>query len=128
MSEIEKPGRTDSPPSPGDFPLGSPESRAAARVAAERFPAPPLIVTVLVDSAAPCLEPGPIKWGTVLGVQTIFERGADESESDFVDRLAALAPIEKTPFCESCTVTIHAETHKPELPIPAPDPQVRPTA
>jgi len=116
MSEIEKPGRTDSPPAPGDFPLGSPESRAAARVAAGRFPANPFIVTVLVDSGAPCLELGPIKWGSIAGVPEIFERGPDESENDFVDRLVAVAPVEHGPFCGNCTVTIHAATRKPSLP------------
>lgn len=89
------------------------------------------LVTVLVDSAAPCLEPGPIRWGTVPEIAEIFERGAEESERDFVDRLAALAPIVKTEFAEQITVTIHAETHKPELPTPALDsydPQAQPPA
>jgi hypothetical protein len=74
----------------------------------------PRICVVWVDSKAPCLNPGPIKWGTVPGVAEIFERGLDESESDFIDRLQQHLPAEETKTGYS--VTIHAESMKPELP------------
>jgi hypothetical protein len=77
-------------------------------------PLAPHIWVVYVDSKAPCLNPGPIKWGTVPGVVEIFERGPDESESDFIDRLQEHLPADepKTGY----SVTIHAESMKPELP------------
>ena len=73
----------------------------------------PHICVVYVDSKAPCLNPGPIKWGTVPGVVEIFERGPDESESDFIGRLQEHLPAEEAETGYS--VTIHAESMKPEL-------------
>jgi hypothetical protein len=83
-----------------------------------RPPAPgpdamPHLVTVSVNSKAPALNPGPIRWGTVPGVPKVFERGPDESEDDFVARLIALHP---TPRERLTSITIHAETLKPEPP------------
>jgi hypothetical protein len=76
----------------------------------------PQIVCVFVNSKAPELNPGPIRFGTVAGIPAVFERGPDESEDDFVARLTTHAPIIRTPFPWSSTITIHAETLKPELP------------
>jgi hypothetical protein len=101
---------------PGDFPVGTVESRAAARALLKTRPQPPDICMVAVNSRAPCLNPGPIKWGTVPGVAEIFERGPDESEKDFIDRLARRAPKLRGPFASLSKITIHAETLKPEPP------------
>lgn len=76
----------------------------------------PHICLVYVDSMAPCLNPGPIKWGTVPGVVEIFERNSDESERDFIDRLKQHLPAEEAEMGYS--VTIHAESMKPQLPAP----------
>jgi hypothetical protein len=76
----------------------------------------PHLISILVNSNARALNPGPIRWGTVLGVPEVFERGPDESEVDFVDRLTTHAPTTRTPFASSSTVTIHAESSKPEPP------------
>lgn len=72
---------------------------------------PPDICTVYVNSRAPALNPGLIRWGTVPGVPEVFERNQDESEDDFVARLIALHP---TPRERLIDITIHAETLKPE--------------
>jgi hypothetical protein len=74
---------------------------------------PPHLCTVYVHSKAPALDPGPIRWGTVPGVPEVFERRTDESEDGFVTRLMALnlAPRQRL-----TSITIHAETLKPELP------------
>ena len=81
--------------------------------AAPDGPEPPHLCTVYVDSRAPALNPGPIRWGTVRGFPEVFERGPDESEDDFVARLIALQP---TPSERDTCITIHAEILKPELP------------
>jgi hypothetical protein len=72
---------------------------------------PPRLCTVYVDSKAPSLNPGPIKWGTVPGLAEVFERGLDESEDDFVSRLMALTGREGL-----TSIAIHAETLKPGQP------------
>ena len=74
----------------------------------------PRVVSIWVDSKAPALNPGPIRWGTIPGTPTVFECGRDESEDDFVDRLATHAPTTRTPFASSSEITIHPETLKPE--------------
>ena len=74
----------------------------------------PHLVTIGVNSRAPALNPGPIRWGTIPGIPTVFERGPDESDDDFVDRLATHALTTRTPFACSSEITIHAETLKPE--------------
>ena len=76
----------------------------------------PRLISIWVDSKAPALNPGPICWGTIPGIPTVFERGSDESEDDFVDRLATHALTTRTPFSSSSEITIHAETLKPEPP------------
>ncbi|PYU21724.1 MAG: hypothetical protein DMG30_16920 [Acidobacteria bacterium] len=75
----------------------------------------PGICIIYVDSKAPCMNPGPIKWGTVPGIPQIFERLADESEDDFVHRLMDTRPGVKHPSAYIDHVTIRAETMKPEL-------------
>ena len=75
---------------------------------------------MLLDSRAPCLNPGPIKWGTVPGVAEIFERGPEESQNDFVHRLMDARPNVEHPPGYIDHVTIHAETMKPELPAMVP--------
>jgi hypothetical protein len=76
----------------------------------------PHLITVWVNSEAPELNPGPIRWGAVVGVPEVFERGPDESEDDFVSRVATHAPTTRTPFAFLSEITIHAETLKPEPP------------
>jgi hypothetical protein len=78
--------------------------------AAPDGPEPPHLCTVYIDSRAPALNPGPIRWGTIPGILTVFERGPAESEDDFVARLMALTGRERL-----TSITIHAETLKPEL-------------
>jgi hypothetical protein len=56
---------------------------------------PPHVCTVYVHSGAPALNPGAIRWGTIPGIPTVFERGSDESEDDFVARLIALTGRER---------------------------------
>jgi hypothetical protein len=80
---------------------------------APALPTPHLIL-VAVNSKAPALNPGPIRWGTVPGVPKVFERGEDESEAEFVDRLSTHAPTTRTRLASSSEITIHAETLKPE--------------
>lgn len=88
------------------------------RLHRELAPALPIphLITVSVNSKAPACNPGPIRWGTVPGIATVFERGHDESEEDFVDRLVRHAPTIRTEFALVSEVTIHAETLKPEPP------------
>jgi hypothetical protein len=79
--------------------------------AAPNAPEPPQLCTVWVNSKAPALNPGPIFWGTVPGVPKVFERGPDESEDAFVALLMALTGWERL-----TSITIHAETLKPQAP------------
>ena len=78
---------TSAVPTPGDFPIGSPASRAAARVKLERLPtAPPLVVhfagcsgeTLACDEARLDNERVP--------------RLPGESQEDFEKRLLSMAP------------------------------------
>ena len=78
--------------------------------AAQDGPESPHLCAVYVDSRAPALNPGPIRWGTIPGIPTVFERSPDESEDDFVARLMALTGREGL-----TSIAIHAETLKPEL-------------
>jgi hypothetical protein len=73
------------------------------------------ICIVLVNSRAPSLKPGPIKWGTIPGLAEVFERGVDELEQNFVNRLIDACPdVEDPPGY--IYVTIDAEIMKPDLP------------
>jgi hypothetical protein len=88
------------------------------RLHPDRAPALPTphLILVAVNSRAPALNPGPIRWGTMPDIPTVFERNPDESENDFTALLATHAPTLRTPFASSRTITIHAETLKPEPP------------
>jgi len=95
--------------------------RALERLVERRFGItpglkPPRICTVYVDSKAPSLNPGPIRWGSVDGMAEIFERGPDESEDAFIGRLQQHLPDGQPRGGYS--VTIHAESMKPEPPEP----------
>jgi hypothetical protein len=70
-----------------------------------------------INSKAPTLNQGPIRWGSVPGIHEVIERRPDESEDDFVARLVALHP---TPQERLISITIHADTLKPELPSTSP--------
>jgi hypothetical protein len=109
MNELPKPTRTLFPV-PGEFPIGSAESRAAVRLLAERFPRPPTIVSVYIDSKAASENPGRLHWGSIKGVPGIFERGDQESEQAFIDRVASARP----PGIDA--ITIHSLTRKPGTP------------
>jgi hypothetical protein len=76
----------------------------------------PYLVAVYVNSKAPALNPGPIRWGNKPGIPTAFECGPDEPEDDFVARLTTHAPTIQTPFALLSKITIHAETLKSESP------------
>jgi hypothetical protein len=78
MNDFRMPARPDLP-LPGDFPVRSPESRAAARLLAERFPRPPTIVTIYVNSAAEYMNPSEIRFGT-FGTVEVLERADEETE------------------------------------------------
>jgi hypothetical protein len=86
---------------PGDFPLGSTESRAAARALAERFPPPPDIITHFYkpvldaegnhvyggqrcDSVRASVDHG--------GTRTDYDRKPGESLADFENRVFATHP------------------------------------
>lgn len=70
--------------------------------------APPDLVGIYIDAAAPQVDPSPIKWGTVQGRTEVFERGDDESEQVFLDRLIAQR------VRPNSSVTIYQETRKPD--------------
>lgn len=75
----------------------------------------PHVCIVWVNSKAPALNPGPIRWGTIPGVPMVFERSPDESKDDFLARLMALRPAPRGRF-DTEGITIHAEKLKPESP------------
>jgi hypothetical protein len=89
--------------SPGDFPLGSAESRAAARAMAERFPRSPTIVTIYVNSAAECMNPGEIRFGT-FGTVEVLERADEETEE--VSLSAFAAPGQPAAMLLHCTARV----------------------
>lgn len=106
---------------PGDFPIGSLESRAAARSMLKAcFDTAPDICFIVVASKAQSLNPGPIRWGTVPGLAEIFERGSDESDDDFITRLRSMRPKPEGPGPHVTFVRIYAETMKPEPPAMVP--------
>ena len=71
----------------------------------------PRLVSVYVDAPAPCLNGGPIKWGTIEGVDGIIERLADESDEAFIAGLEQHLP-DVMPS-NGYSVTIYAETRRP---------------
>jgi hypothetical protein len=95
--------------SPGDFPLGSAESRAAARAMAERFPRSPTIVTIYVNSAAECMNPGEIRFGT-FGTVEVLERADEETEESFTERVCRARPT----GCDA--ITLHCASRDPRAP------------
>jgi len=101
MSDLQKRGRTD-PPSPSDFPIGSAESRAAARAVVEaRFLAMPDIITSYVKpvldaeghhvyGGRPCDS---VRARVDYGEQTTYyDRNGAESLEKFKDRVLATHP------------------------------------
>lgn len=86
---------------PGDFPIGSPESRAAARAMAERFPSLPDIISVyvepLVDAEGKHIYGGQrsdsvsasVDYG---GTRTNYDRNPGETLEDFENRVLASHP------------------------------------
>jgi hypothetical protein len=74
----------------------------------------PSFCIVVLHSKAPCLSPGPVKWGTVLNHAGFFEREADESEDAFAHRLMKARPDKLAPG-EIAFVDIYAETMPPDL-------------
>jgi hypothetical protein len=85
-------------PKPGDFPLNSPESRAAARAliegAAPGIPKPPNIFIAFVHPTRGRLEPVRAMCQTS---GQAFERANDESAEDFKRRIARSLPKRKWP-------------------------------
>ena len=101
MSDLQKCGRTD-PPSPSDFPIGSAESRAAARAVAEaRFmPMPDIIASCLepvldadgqhIYGGQPCDS---VRARVDYGEQTTYyDRNPGESLKAFQDRVLGIHP------------------------------------
>jgi hypothetical protein len=108
MSDLPKSGRTDSSlPSPSDFPIGSVESRAAARALAQSWSLPvPDILTVYVKplldaedrhiyGGQPCeSERIRVDYGIE---RTFFDRDPGETFEDFLHRVATVHPKGRYP-------------------------------
>jgi len=74
----------------------------------------PWLVTVWVHSPkAPTFGTEPIRWGTIPGIPIVFERSLDESEDDFIARLAKRAPSIRTQFASLSEIQIYPESCKP---------------
>jgi hypothetical protein len=74
----------------------------------------PHLITVYIHSEASPFNPDLIRWGTIPGIPTLFERRPEESEDDFISRVAKHAPRTETPFASTGEIRIYAEGSKPE--------------
>ena len=78
---------TSAVPTPGDFPIGSPASRAAARVKLERLPTAPPFVVHFAGCSGETLACDEARLDDEL-----VPRLANESQADFEKRLVGMAP------------------------------------